>query len=147
MARPHVTSDITNSFTLARDPTSPFRSCTAEVVCGGGVWWDFYKESVARLGFCRGLLACFFVHFGGRGGHNGSHFGWFLGSCGILGRLGRAVCAKTPWCLSPPRSFYRFWVPKGAQGGSKIEPKSRKKLSDNQSKTDAMFYDLWMFFG
>ena len=50
--------------------------------------WDFYKESVARLGFRRGLLACFFVHFGGRGGQNGVHFGGFGGLGASLSALG-----------------------------------------------------------
>ena len=91
------------SFTLARDPTSPLRSCTAEVVCGGG-GWNFSSESVARLGFCRGLLASFFVHFGGRGGQNGVHFGWFSGLVASMGALD-AQFAPGPPSPFQPRSL------------------------------------------
>ena len=47
-------------FTLARDPTSPFRSCTAEVVCGGGGDGNFLKKVLlvwVFVGVCWLLLS------------------------------------------------------------------------------------------
>ena len=56
--------------------------------------WMFFFGSC--WGGSGALAVPFWHHFGGPWDPNGVLFDGFWGSGGVLGRLGRAVCAKTP---------------------------------------------------
>ena len=97
--------------------------------------------------FFRGLLASVFVHFGGRGGQNGVHFGWFLGLVASMGALDAQFAPGPPSPFQPRFLFNDF--------GAQRQPKGVPKWTRNQeqinpqidAKNDAIFYDLWSVFG
>ena len=86
------------------------------MVAVAGGWWDVYKESVARLSFCRGLLASFFVHFGGRGVQHGVHFGRFGGLGASLSALGAQFAPGPPGLFRGRPLFSDFGVQRESKG-------------------------------
>ena len=88
-----------------------------------------------------GVLMYLGPAFGGLGVALGVHFG---GSGGTLGRLWRAGGSKDRLPKLRPLHFKRFWSPKGAQKGSKMELKSLTNRLKNPSK---FWLDFWSVSG
>ena len=86
-----------------------------------------FQDSKVDFGSLGGHFACLGYRLGCILGLLGCPWDLFWGSNGNLVRLWRAVVAKGRLPLSRSPLFERFWLPKGAQKGPKMELKSFRK--------------------